>query len=60
MNRGKIRTKINFPLVDLDLSEFLTNENRDMPIYDLFATSNHNGSLVKGHYYAMAKNKMTK
>lgn len=60
MKRGKIRTMINFPINDLDLSEFISNKNKDRPIYDLFATCNHNGSLIKGHYYALAKNKITK
>ena len=48
---------VKFPIKDLDLTEFLdarTTEGRRY-VYDLFAVSNHTGSLSGGHYYAYAK-----
>lgn len=55
--KGKITTLVDFPIVDLDLSSIATGTQHDRPIYDLFAVSNHNGSLNRGHYYTFAKNR---
>jgi hypothetical protein len=56
----KINTFIDFPLNDLDPSKYalhpengLTNESI---LYELAAVSNHNGSLISGHYITFAKN----
>jgi hypothetical protein len=35
--RGKIRTPVRFPIVDLDLSRFVSSEQKTKPLYDLFA-----------------------
>ena len=56
-SNNKIDTLVDFPLVDLNLSEYILsqNENEDLK-YDLFAISNHFGGLGGGHYIAYAKN----
>eukprot|EP01016_Furgasonia_blochmanni_P016092 TRINITY_DN1912_c0_g1_i1.p1 TRINITY_DN1912_c0_g1~~TRINITY_DN1912_c0_g1_i1.p1 ORF type:complete len:709 (+),score=58.16 TRINITY_DN1912_c0_g1_i1:49-2175(+) len=56
-NRGKIRTLVDFPIVDLDFSKLVSSVQREKPVYDLFAVSNHNGNLGGGHYTTIAKNR---
>lgn len=57
---AKIDTYIDFPLKDLDLSEYInpkTEKNTTLStLYDLVAVSNHTGSLISGHYTTYAKN----
>ena len=54
---NKINTKVNFPLIDLDLSKYILSNQKSKPIkYDLFAVANHYGSLSFGHYTAFCKN----
>lgn len=57
--REKLETLVSFPLRDLDLSRHIkgANNNDPAPIYDLYAVSNHYGSLGGGHYTAYALNK---
>eukprot|EP01091_Cochliopodium_minus_P014352 TRINITY_DN4863_c0_g1_i1.p1 TRINITY_DN4863_c0_g1~~TRINITY_DN4863_c0_g1_i1.p1 ORF type:complete len:1222 (-),score=389.81 TRINITY_DN4863_c0_g1_i1:15-3647(-) len=52
----KIASKIEFPLKDLNLKDFLTNNENDSATYDLIGTINHSGGLSGGHYTAYAKN----
>ena len=51
----KMKTFIDFPLEDLDISQFLSksspNISQQLINYDLFAVSNHYGELEFGHYY---------
>lgn len=55
----KITSTISFPLKDLDLSNFiLEKKNHDAILYDLYAVSNHYGSLEGGHYTAYALNEL--
>jgi len=57
--RDKIETKIDFPLENLDLTPYILDKRRldqSPPIYDLYAVSNHSGSLHGGHYTAYAHN----
>lgn len=56
-SRGKIRTFVDYPIVDLDLSSVCEGFQREKPIYDLIAISNHQGSLGRGHYFSFAKNR---
>jgi ubiquitin carboxyl-terminal hydrolase 4/11/15 len=54
----KINQLIQFPLEGLDLTNYLLN-NKDTNkkvIYDLYAVSNHFGSLNGGHYTAFCRN----
>ena len=52
--REKITTAIKFPMENLDISEFVKGQNSDL--YDLFAVSNHFGTLAGGHYTATVFN----
>lgn len=51
----KINTLISFPLQNLDLSTYILDKKCNA-IYDLYAVSNHYGSLEGGHYTAFARN----
>lgn len=55
--RDKLDSLVDFPLRDLDMSEFLINPNAGPCVYDLIAVSNHYGGMGGGHYTAYAKNK---
>ena len=48
---------VKFPLHNLNLSELISSPQRDAPVYDLYAVSNHMGGLGGGHYTAYAKNR---
>ncbi|GAM18410.1 hypothetical protein SAMD00019534_015850 [Acytostelium subglobosum LB1] len=56
--REKLDTVVNFPLKGLDLSPYVLNKSQADPIYDLFAVSNHYGSMGGGHYTAYALNEI--
>jgi ubiquitin carboxyl-terminal hydrolase 4/11/15 len=56
-SREKLSSVVDFPLEELDLSQFVLSKQEKAPIYDLFAVSNHSGGLGGGHYTAYAKNK---
>ncbi|GMH51565.1 hypothetical protein TrST_g320 [Triparma strigata] len=54
--RTKLTTPIRFPLNNLDMSTFSChNQCSPEPLYDLFAYTNHMGSLSGGHYTATCK-----
>ncbi|XP_061571267.1 ubiquitin carboxyl-terminal hydrolase 15-like isoform X3 [Cololabis saira] len=55
--RDKLDSLVDFPLSDLDMSEFLIDPNAGPCRYDLIAVSNHYGGMGGGHYTAYAKNK---
>ncbi|XP_062238679.1 ubiquitin carboxyl-terminal hydrolase 15-like isoform X3 [Platichthys flesus] len=55
--RDKLDSLVEFPLRDLDMSEFLINPNSGPCRYDLIAVSNHYGGMGGGHYTAYGKNK---
>jgi ubiquitin carboxyl-terminal hydrolase 4/11/15 len=53
----RLDTPIDFPIVGLDLSEFLPPSalvGTARPVYDLFGVINHYGTLSNGHYTAAA------
>lgn len=58
--REKINTDVNFPLLGLDLTPFLSKDrgvsNESLidnpPVYDLIGVSNHAGGISGGHYIA--------
>lgn len=53
--RDKIRTKVIFPLVSLNMGEYLATESSESSrncIYDLYAVANHIGDMTRGHYTA--------
>jgi ubiquitin carboxyl-terminal hydrolase 4/11/15 len=57
---GYYRTKNNktvtFPIEGLDMSSYVLGPQEKPIIYDLYAVSNHFGSMSFGHYTAYAKN----
>lgn len=57
----KIEDLIEFPVESLDLSNYiLSNQNSEVSyLYDLYAVSNHMGTMNGGHYTAYAKNPIT-
>ncbi|XP_070594888.1 ubiquitin carboxyl-terminal hydrolase 4 isoform X2 [Erythrolamprus reginae] len=56
--RDKLDTVVDFPIRDLNMSEFVCDPAAIPYIYDLIAVSNHYGGLGVGHYTAYAKNKI--
>jgi len=59
--RDKLSTSISFPIDGLNLSPYASAEyaGAKPAIYDLFAVSNHVGSLFGGHYFAHCRNQGT-
>ncbi|CAH0479984.1 unnamed protein product [Peronospora belbahrii] len=55
--RDKLNVFVDFPLKDLDMSPYSLEQKNDKEYfyYDLFAVSNHYGSMGFGHYTAFAK-----
>ena len=54
--RDKLTDFVDFPLEGLDMTKrVLSNETGEDLIYDLYAVSNHFGSLGGGHYTAYAQ-----
>jgi len=57
----KIQEYIDFPLEGLDLTHYvLKTEGNKSIVYDLYAVSNHYGSLNGGHYTAFCQNPINK
>jgi ubiquitin carboxyl-terminal hydrolase 4/11/15 len=48
---------IDYPVNTLDLGPFISGAKKDGNIYELFAISQHYGSLSSGHYTALCKNR---
>ena len=59
-NNQKVETFIDFPLKDLDISQFVSLDSKINNVipkkYDLFAVANHYGRLEYGHYDAFCLN----
>ncbi|KAM6173153.1 ubiquitin carboxyl-terminal hydrolase 2 isoform 1-T1 [Erethizon dorsatum] len=55
---SKLTTFVNFPLRDLDLREF-ASENNNHTVYNLYAVSNHSGTTMGGHYTAYCRSPVT-
>ena len=55
-SREKISTRVDFPIEGLDLTKYVKcPHGNEKFIYDLYAISNHGGSLSGGHYTAYGK-----
>ena len=54
----KNNTCINFPLIDLDITNCVNSENtNNQYIYDLYAINHHSGTTMDfGHYWSSCKN----
>lgn len=57
-NGGKIDTHVDFPLDDLNLTSFVSDDKADPNnyIYTLYAVNYHTGGENNGHYYSACKN----
>jgi len=55
--RDRLDNLIDFPIDNLDLTEFVIGPKPVPPIYDLYAVSNHFGSMGGGHYTAFARHR---
>ncbi len=53
--RRKMRTFVDFPDGNWSLKNHVKSPQREKPIYDLFAVSNHHGGFGSGHYTAFCK-----
>merc|ERR1712136_519218 len=58
--RNKINSLVHFPVTGLDLSDLVVADKANVPIYDLYAVSNHQGGLRGGHYTAFGLNEISK
>merc|ERR1712050_115455 len=50
----KIQAKLRSSLT-VDLTEFVTTEQREPLVYDIICVANHSGQLGRGHYTATCK-----
>lgn len=55
---NKITKQIEFPVEDLKLSKYISDDKNDPNnyIYSLYAVNYHSGSLDSGHYWSCCKN----
>uniref|UniRef100_A0A674DEX8 ubiquitinyl hydrolase 1 n=1 Tax=Salmo trutta TaxID=8032 RepID=A0A674DEX8_SALTR len=51
----KLQTNVDFPLENLDLTQYVIGPKQRLKKYNLFAVSNHYGGL-RGYYTALCKN----
>lgn len=59
MSSSKNSDKIDFPIEGLDMTQYVLDPHTgESNIYDLYAISNHMGSLYGGHYTAHCKNSL--
>jgi len=56
--REKLETLVNYPVKNLDFSAYVKGPNAVQCVYDLYAVSNHYGSLGGGHYTAYGQNRL--
>jgi ubiquitin carboxyl-terminal hydrolase 8 len=55
---NKINTNIEFPIEDLNLTEYVSKDKNDQNnyIYSLYAVNYHSGNTSGGHYWSVCKN----
>ncbi|KVI11543.1 Peptidase C19, ubiquitin carboxyl-terminal hydrolase 2 [Cynara cardunculus var. scolymus] len=54
--KHKLETFVNFPIHDFDLTNYIANKNNSgRQVYELYALTNHFGSMGSGHYTAHIK-----
>ncbi|VFQ95974.1 unnamed protein product [Cuscuta campestris] len=54
--KHKLETFINFPIHDFDVTKYVANKNNSQrQLYELYALTNHYGSMGSGHYTAHIK-----
>ncbi|CAB1333052.1 unnamed protein product [Coregonus sp. 'balchen'] len=52
----KLQTNVDFPLENLDLTQYVIGPKQRLKKYNLFTVSNHYGGLDYGYYTAFCKN----
>ena len=52
---GKVHTHVDAPLVNLDLSRYVSGYSPAAYVYDLYAVCNHGGGNLGGHYVACVR-----
>lgn len=57
-NGNKVFTPINFPIEDLNLTEYMSTDKNDPNnyIYSLYAVNYHSGGVSSGHYWSCCRN----
>jgi len=55
--RERLDNLIDFPIDNLDLTEFVIGPKENPPIYDLYSVSNHFGGMGGGHYTAYGRHR---
>ena len=53
---NKFKCLVDFPLENLNLSEYVVGYNKFSYNYDLYGICNHSGGVFGGHYTAFVKN----
>lgn len=54
--KHKLETFVNFPIHDLDLTNYVVDKRSSRrQLYELYALTNHYGSMGSGHYTAHIK-----
>jgi len=53
---GKLVNRVDYPISRLDLTQYVSGPQKEPPVYDLFAKTDHEGDMAAGHYIAYAKN----
>lgn len=55
---SKIHNTIDFPLDDLNITKYISDDKKDSNnyIYTLYAVNYHSGDINNGHYYSSCKN----
>jgi ubiquitin C-terminal hydrolase len=55
-NLKKNNVLVNYPIDNLDMSEYVCGYNRNSYKYELFGICNHTGNVNGGHYFSYIKN----
>ena len=58
-NNGKDQRAIDFPLENLDFTNYIVGYDRNSYKYDLYGICNHSGGVAGGHYTSFVKNANT-
>ena len=55
---NKVSTHVDFPIEDLNLTQFMSDDKRDPNnfIYSLYAVNYHSGDTKSGHYWSSCRN----
>lgn len=54
-NNRKNQKMVNFPISEVDLSNYVIGYNKKKYVYNLYGVCNHSGNVLGGHYTAFVK-----